>query len=437
MGNSTWGLLGPERIASERRTRTLGLGATVRTFNDLAVPGFGGIWFGKQVFLATLGVAVAERLRNSDHRVTNIGVANAVEAIGCWLALDHRNWASDPRVRGATKMREKNDLSFAKVRKPNFYVTQPMRQATIQPLRAFGLVDSIGERFNGFTCSDAGMDFIDAVCHQSSPSNRSVLEHLFRWTCGDDVKMKTSKLREALSPIETMSKSGREFLRERVASSADADARQRMNALAWVEYIRANPGKKIKWDRRPPMLDEAHWRNLHAGALFFLTRDAAIRLLDQIETQIGQRSDRRMPLDKPLQPAIVARCRELRQFAQAFIDNSYDPTTNCEAIAFCRECNDSSDVHLIENLLSREGRVLQQRSRDVVPGVAFRGIQMPEFEPARSDEESGAETSPPNRIAWPPGISHRVNNLFLFNLDLRGELDEWLQQSLEDRGGRT
>ncbi len=39
MVHTTWGLLGPEMLASERRTRTLDLGATVRSFNDLAVPG--------------------------------------------------------------------------------------------------------------------------------------------------------------------------------------------------------------------------------------------------------------------------------------------------------------------------------------------------------------------------------------------------------------
>ena len=37
-----WGLLGPEKLGGERRTRTLGLGVTVRAFNDLAVPGLGG-----------------------------------------------------------------------------------------------------------------------------------------------------------------------------------------------------------------------------------------------------------------------------------------------------------------------------------------------------------------------------------------------------------
>ncbi len=55
-----WGLLGPESLPNARRTRTLGLGASVRRYNDLAVPGLVGVWYGKQLLLATLGVAVDE-----------------------------------------------------------------------------------------------------------------------------------------------------------------------------------------------------------------------------------------------------------------------------------------------------------------------------------------------------------------------------------------
>ena len=60
-----WGLLGPEAISSSRRTRSLGIAASVRRFNDLAVPGLGGVWFGKQIFLALLGVAQVADLVNS------------------------------------------------------------------------------------------------------------------------------------------------------------------------------------------------------------------------------------------------------------------------------------------------------------------------------------------------------------------------------------
>ena len=76
----TWGLLGPEFLPNTRRTRTLGLGASVRAFNDLAVPGLGGVWYGKQLLLAVLGVAVAEDARNRGAKVQNIEVANAIES---------------------------------------------------------------------------------------------------------------------------------------------------------------------------------------------------------------------------------------------------------------------------------------------------------------------------------------------------------------------
>jgi hypothetical protein len=169
---------------SERRTRTLGLGAAVRSFNDLAVPGLGGVWFGKQLLLATLGVAIAERLRNCGKRAQNIEVTNAVEALACWLALDSSGWTRDPRLRGALKLSGKKDLSFATVCKRNFYVTQPMRQATVQPIRALGLVESSGERFNAFRCTQAGEAFIDAAWVAHRPHKRSVLDHLVMWSRG-------------------------------------------------------------------------------------------------------------------------------------------------------------------------------------------------------------------------------------------------------------
>jgi len=117
-----WGLLGPGMLSTARRTRTLGLGTTVRAFNDQAVPGLGGVWFGKQLLLATLGVAVAERARNSGKSAQNIQVTNAVEALACWLGLDSKRWERDPRVRGALKFAGSKDvsLSFATVSKRSF-----------------------------------------------------------------------------------------------------------------------------------------------------------------------------------------------------------------------------------------------------------------------------------------------------------------------------
>ena len=146
--NSSWGLLGPEFLPNARRTRTLGLGASVRRFNDLAVPGLGGVWYGKQLLLATLGVAVAENARSRGAKVQNIEMANSIEALACWLAFKSNGWNSDARLRGNTKFQGKDDFSFRRVRQRNFYVTQPMRMTTVQALPALGFVESDGARFN-------------------------------------------------------------------------------------------------------------------------------------------------------------------------------------------------------------------------------------------------------------------------------------------------
>ena len=434
MAAIAWGLLGPETLASERRTRTLGLGATVRSFNDRAVPGLGGVWFGKQLLLATLGVAIADRVRNSGKRAQNIDVTNAIEALACWLALDSNGWRRDARLRGALKLSGRKDLSFATVCKRNFYVTQPMRQATVQPLRALGMVESSGERFNAFRCTGQGDAFIDAAWRAFRPHKRSVLDHLVLWATGihDDVK-NSWELKKALSPLEPMPQSAREFLRERIVQGSGIDASRRRRALEWVVALRGQK-QQIGWTEKPAMVDDHHWRDLRAGALFFDARDTAISLLDEIESYIGNVADQRMSIDAALPETVVEKLAPLREHAQAFLDAKYDPSPAGEATMFCGECTEQVDARLLERLLLREGHVLRQRGRDIVPGVAFRGDQASPSDDARSPEEDGAEAEVGQLIPVPKGISHRVRNLFLLNLDLQGELGKWLAGPGADSG---
>ena len=433
MAAISWGLLGPETLASERRTRTLGLGATVRAFNDLAVPGLGGVWFGKELLLATLGVAIAERIRNSGKRARNIEVSNAVEALACWLALDFTGWKRDPRLRGALKLFGKKDLSFPVVSKRNFYVTQPMRQATVQPLRVLGLVEANGERFNAFRCTEVGVAFIDAACDDYRPHKRSVLDHLAMWAMGihDDVKT-SSELRKALSPLEPLSKSAREFLRERIVQGTGREASRRRRVLEWVDELR-DQNQQINWAAKPSIVDDLHWGDLRSGALFFATRDAAIRLLDEIESHIGNTADQRMCIDSGLPEPVVEKASSLRKHAHAFLDQHHDPSPALEATMFCGECTEPVDARLLERLIVREGHVLRQRDRDILPGIAFRGVQPSPAEAARGPEEDGAEAEVGQSIPLPEGISHRVRNIFLLNLDLCGELDKWLTGPTENR----
>ena len=436
MTGPIWGLLGPATLSSERRTRTLGLGAAVRTFNDLAVPGLGGVWFGKQLFLAILGVAVAEQARNEGRRIQNIETANAIEALACWLALNSNGWKPDPRLRGATKLRGKTDLSFAAVRKSGFYVTQPMRMATVQPLLALGLVEASSERFNAFRCASHGLEFFDTACsNYPCYYSKSILEHLAGWAKGEHNNIKSSNnLQKALSPLVPLSQSAGEFLRERLVQGVGDDGQRRRAALAWVDDLRRTSQPTLTWEDKPANLEDAHWCDLHAGALFFTARDAVIGVLDRLEAHIANQSEQRFSLDDPVPRPIADEMESLRRQAQAFLDKRHDPSPGELARTFCRECIDSSDANLIANLVRRDDRVLRLRGRAILPGAAFRGDQTQHPNAARAPDEEGAEADDPHTIAWPAGISYRLRNLFLLNLDLHGKLDEWLRRSTANTG---
>lgn len=419
-----WGLLGPEQLDGSRRTRPLGLGAAVRAFNDLAVPGLGGVWFGKQLFLAVLGVAVAGQVRQNGGQASNIATANAVEALACWLALNSSDWQRDSRLQGRNKMPRKGDLAFAKVSRRSFYVTQPMRMRTVQPLLALGLATSSSQRFSGFSCSEQGHAFIEAACSETNPCyySKSVLDHLADWANKKPINVNLPKLQTALSPLVPLTKSASEILRERLVQGGGDEAKRRRAALAWVESLHRSPPDSIAWDARPDALADEHWKDLRTGAKFFLARMAAIHLLDLTESQMASLSEQRLYLEVELPEALAEAARLFQKRCRAFLDESHDPTRL--AGEFCRECvNADTPAAVLERLVKRDDRVLRLRGRQVVPGPAYRGKALPQPDAPGDSEEQSPEVATQQGIPWPEGISDRVKNLYWLDLDLNGELD--------------
>jgi len=379
---NTWGLLGPEILPSSRRTRTLGLAASVRLFNDRAVPGLGGVWYGKQLLLASLGVAVAEQARNKGAKVQNIEVANAIEALGCWLAFESNGWSRDARLRGNTKLQSKkgDDFRFARARQRSFYVTQPMRMATVQALPALGFVEADSARFNAFRCSKAGMDFVKEVCKDYRPYNRSVTKHLSLWARTQDDRVETEALRNALSPLVPLSDDTLPLLHERLLQGGNEgveDKHRRSNALAWVDEIRSTKSSKLTWNTRPTVITGGHWHDLVAGARFFRAREAAIAVLDALEAHIGnQTNGQSYSLRSTAPECLSPLLNSLRTAAMAFLDTEH---MTFEANSFCRECtSDASQV--LRSLVARDGHVLRLVGETVKPGPAFRGMAIEEGE---------------------------------------------------------
>jgi hypothetical protein len=419
-----WGLLGPEHLAGLRRTRTLGLGAAVRKFNQLAVPGLGGVWFAKQIFLAALGVRIADRLRPSSTNVKAIEIANAVEALACWCAFNSNGWASDSRLRGRQKLVGEDGLTFARLREPLFYVTQPMRMATVEALVDLGFVEPGSQRFNSFLCTQAGMDLIEAATAGCRPYNATVENYLL--ARGRDVVpiANTPALTEALSPLIVMPLDARDLIRNKLCegSGLNPEAARRKNALAWVRSL--DPMNRAGWDTQPPALDASHWDDLRLGARFFAARDAAIEVLNAVEVKMAPLAVPKFTVDAACELSPVqTRLRVLREAAQRFLDEGKDPSEGRMATAFCRECIEENSAATIRNLVKRDDRVLRLVGNDLLPGAAF--SRQPQAEtPDEQGEGPGADNA--GRVPVPDGISGRIRHLYLLDLDLQGRLGAFL-----------
>jgi hypothetical protein len=422
-----WGLLGPEQLAGLRRTRTLGLGAAVRRFNSLAVPGLGGVWFAKQLFLATLGVRIADQLREKKPNVKAIEIANAVEALACWCAFSHNKWKRDPRLRGIQKLHGKDELSFLQLRSSRFYVTQPMRMATVEALVHLGLVEPGGLRFNSFFCSRSGVDLIETATKYLRPHNSTIDGFIVNYAIQDETSIPiTPKLRQALSPLEPLAAEARALIKDRICERAgqDASAARRKNALKWVSAI--NPGDASGWDAKPFHIEQDHWDDLRVGAKFFKCQREAVALLNAIENRMAALEVRVFRTrDKPSISYVEPQIEALREASQSFLDEKKDPTDGEMATDFCRECAGSDAATTIRNLVKRDEWVLRLAGDDVLPGPAFSP-----HDQADASEGTGEDADvDAGRFPVPPEISGRIRNLYLLHLDLEGRLDAFLDPS--------
>ncbi|MDQ6991304.1 MAG: hypothetical protein Q9M11_06185 [Mariprofundaceae bacterium] len=417
----TWGLLGSEKLSTLRRTRTLGLSSTIRSFNDLAVPGIGGVWYGKQILLATLGVVVAEELRAKGMQIQNIEMTNAIEALACCLAFKNNHWKSDARLLGINTLQGKDDLSFQQVRHPKFYVNQPMRMLTIQTLPALGFVESDGTRFNTFCCSNTGKRFVEIATAAFHPYRRSVIDHLTLWAQSKDNRVETKSLYQALSPLTPLSKEATSLLGERLIQGANEDPEyknRRRNGLAWVDRLRkSKQQQKSTWEEQPQEISNAHWHDLRSGTLFFHVRDAAIAVLDELEIYIdNQQNAQDFSLREKIPDQLKSVIAHLRLAASDYLKMEH---TDDGAKVFCSACKNKDFHRILRFLVERDQRILRLVGDKVKPGPAFRG--------------DVTQTMPnnPNKFSLPDDISYRMRNLYRLNLDMHGQLEDSLNA---DRG---
>lgn len=423
----SWGLLGGEAGGGTRRVRTLGLGAVVRRFNDLAVPGMGNASYGRQFVLALLGIQLAERARRNGRAVSTIAAANAVEAVSVWAAFQRTGWTADDRLPGIRKLGRHGlqaPPSFKRAASRTFYVTQPMRIRTVEGLAALGFVDAPTQRFSTYRCSELGAALLAAACPFAC-------DKLLGWIEGEDLP-RWNHVLKPIDPTLPLPIGAREILREAVAGGSV----RRRDSLAWVEALKDGGHDHVEWDRPPTQLTEPdHWADLRAGARFAAVVEAAAGELEdgsvlvRVEERMLATGGRKMSwaeaVDASLRPALD----ELRARAEEFLAAAHDPSPDGEASRFCRECVATDGVEVLRRLVARDGRVLMSGADGILAGPAFLSAPSRPSSAASEDEiaaEAGddelSKTPPTQDLpALPERISHRIYNLMLMADDLRSD----------------
>jgi len=420
-----WGLLGSEKLISERRTRTLGLGAAIRSFNELAVPGIGGLWYEKQLFLSALGIVVAETARREGKRVSNIEVANAIEALGCWLAFNNNGWKRDSRLRGKVKMKMQSDLSFQNVVKRSFYVTQPMRMQMVQPLLKLGFVMASGERFNSFLLSEDGYTLIETMSSNTTIDRLPIINFMARWVAGCNRALNSPELLKILSPITKVPKDCKNFLLERLIGGNSVEAIRRRNAYNWI--ITLSETSVTSWEQKPEMIEGHHWLDLRTGAIFFQVRDSALVLLDSIERILSQSANNQISVKSCIINEVINNYNVLKKQASEFIIKNYDPTPAKMASAFCKEICDNDIIYCLKSLILRDDRVLQIDNDTIKAGPAFRMINNSQSDDVDDAEDENENIEIKDLTIFPGKISYRIHNLYLLHLDYTNNLNNWLK----------
>lgn len=411
-----WGLMGPEKVVSQRRTRTLGLSSIVRKFNDLAVPGLGGVKYAKSVFLACLGVDVAHNVRQSGKQVTNIQVTNAIEALACYLAYSSTEWNADNRLRGRTKLNSPTDLTYKTFSGNGFYVTQPMRMSTVQALPGLGFVKSKGERFNSFSLSQQGKYFVDAACASYKCHRLSISEFLTRWVKNEKrlPSFYTSShgdLLFVMSPLIRLEQHAVNVFTQALLSGNSESVSRRKSVLEWTKS--KNLQSYVNWTK-PLFIEQTHFDDLKSGAFFFSLRNKSLDLLNVIEAEITPLNPPKLDLTVPLSESIIVAVSNLKEAANEFLTLEHDPSTSKEATHFVKQCFQSDDIDVIKSLLERDEVVLRCRGEQILPAAAF------------GKPESVSNEGIDDDSLFPNDVSFRVWNMYVLNRDFENKLEEWL-----------
>ena len=389
-----WGTFSPDEVPSSRRQQTLGLASVIRHYNDRAVPGLGGLWYGMPVAWALLGIWISEELRRRP-----LPSANAVEALVMSQALA-AGGENMRRGLGQRKLAGRTDYSYAGLSARGAYVTQPRRMDTVQPLLQLGFVDGAAQRFNLYRLSATGVSFLESFGRERRA--------LLTWADGG-----AAKKMEALWPPQRLPAMAADLLVRQLRQAGHCSGRRRaLLETSRDDRLLAAPLEHVT----PPIaIDARHWADLRSGVALVRLRDAARKVLSRVEQQIGPDPRSTVKPTDAVKPA-SAGLEQLVNASQIML-REMDSSVGGEAHRFARACS-AEPAAVISELARLDGAVVRLLPEGrLALGPAGGDVTRADV----TTEELGAasETNDPAIVPELP----RIANLYALAKDLQSGTD--------------
>ena len=370
----------------------------MRHYQELVVPGIGGVGFVRQLSWAVAGLYLAPRVGRSP-----IEVANAIEALGCKLEYhygkrDHHGkrdcqWVRGVRAFGRHDRKDGIKWLYKKLRQGSHYVQAPYRMSTTRALpehTGLGLTDNSGS-FRNLQLNERGEKLASAFLLRegsyAGKGRRSLKTWLSeKWIGGEDITSdpRPATLLPLLSPCRP-SQIEKKIVRNRLYAkvsdnhpsvSGDGNRRQRLLELfkniGDIEDMSDIQGSILEPLSSGDSASQQHAKEIDTALKLELMRDRAIDLLSEVAGALGTRTAQTSRADLCGRDNIKTALGKFRDGCRAF-QESVDTSKqlHCDAQEFAAIGKEKEEADIIDKLVMRDGRILTGADDYVTGGPAF------------------------------------------------------------------
>lgn len=362
---SSWFALAPSESTIQRITLDFGLRGANLYFQELVVPGIGGVRFVRQLSWALAGIRMCAEIGGSARATV---IANAIEALGCKAEFVAGGDEVSDRVLGRRAFgRDGPDVkTFRDLSQREHYVQNTFRASATRALRDdVGLGLAKGGRFDSFELTPIGDEIAKALLDSGrvGRGGRQLRSWLISWVNGDSLQSWTS-VRTALSP-DLPNELEQRLARSRLLDVAGA-AGERRRAVAELINRADFPGVDAVIDGLRDKGDAAYADDVRLAQAFGLVLDAAVDVITELSDALDHAGS--LALDaaaaRTRKPLATLKKASLRYLAQA----ERAPRGHPDANRFAMLASTADDDVLLATLIQREGRVV-----DLLDGVVHKG----------------------------------------------------------------